>query len=89
MREQHASRETWRLGARRVVGATALQPVERVLRRDHRGDGHAWCSFTLEPYALLIRDAAGWRAIGVDARPIPLATLRAKLDGLDSLLASG
>jgi hypothetical protein len=79
--------ETLQAGAPVVVGAVTLLPVERLVVQGVPGGASTWVSASKEPYALIVRDAAGMRAIGVDARPIPMESLRAGMRGLDAALA--
>lgn len=79
---------TLRAGSPLVIGAVALLPIERSVRRSWGGPAGAGFSITLEPYALVIRDAAGIRAFGVDAGELALDPLRLGVAGLDEALAS-
>jgi hypothetical protein len=47
-----------------------------------------WFSFEKEPYALVVRDANGTRAINVEEVAVSIEELRAKIPGFDDLLAS-
>ena len=63
-----------------------LLPVERVVVRSVRGARQAWLSVTREPYAVVVRDGAGLRALGIDGEAKPLDALREMVPGLDELL---
>ncbi|MBE0690115.1 MAG: hypothetical protein IH587_08350 [Anaerolineae bacterium] len=52
------------------------------------GEMGLWFSFEKEPYALVVRDASGARAVNVAAVAVSIEELRAKIPGFDDLLAS-
>jgi hypothetical protein len=53
-----------------------------------RGARGGWFSIAKEPYALIVRDAGGIRAVSVDATALSLEALREKIRGLDASLES-
>ena len=87
MPERTRRTETLRPGAPVRVGSVTLVPVERVVVRAHAEERLAWCSASKEPFALIVLEDRGARAIGPDAAPIPLEDLRERVPGLDGLLA--
>jgi len=70
------------------VGPVTVLPIERTLLNAYQGDGRLWLSSTKEPYALIVRDAAGTRVLGVSAATVSLAALRELVPELDTMLAS-
>lgn len=87
MREFGGPTETWRAGVPVAVGGTILLPIGRIVRHASVGEGHAWCSFALEPLAVLVRDANGISVLGARGA-VSIAELRDRVPGLDALLAS-
>jgi hypothetical protein len=88
MPERKTHGETLQAGAPITVGALVLVPIERVERHVDIGESGLWFSFEKVPYALVIRDAYGTRAVNVEAVAVSLEELRAKIPGFDALLAS-
>ena len=86
-RNTHNS-ETLQAGVPVTVGALVLVPIERVVRHVDSGELGLWFSFEKEPYALVVRDANGTRAINVEDVAVSIEELRAKIPGFDDLLAS-
>lgn len=80
--------ETLQAGAPVTVGALFLVPIERVVTHVDIGEMGLWFSFEKEPYALVVRDANGTRAVNVEAVAVSIEELRAKIPGFDDLLAS-
>ncbi len=68
------------------VGSVSLLPIERVLVHSDRNAPVAWASAALEPYALIVRDALGIRALDVGAGAVSLEQLRERIPGLDAML---
>lgn len=87
MPEHSRHRETWRVGAPVRVGAVTLAPIERVVIEAEAGALGLWCAAAREPYALVVRDAGGVRAVDAQAGPMSLEALREKVPELDRLLA--
>jgi len=75
-------------GAPLRVGPLAVVPIERMLLNAYQGDGCLWLSSTKEPYALIVRDAAGIRVLGVSAATMSLDALRELVPELDAMLAT-
>ena len=70
-----------------TVGSVTLLPIARIVVHAI-GTTPAWVAASKEPFALVVRDAGGIRALDANARPIPLEELRAKVPGLDALIGS-
>lgn len=77
-----------RPGAPVHIGSITLLPIERVVLRAALGSARVWISAAKEPYALIVRDAAGVWAIDRDAEPVTLEALREKVPELDAGLAA-
>jgi len=88
MPERTSHTETVRAGTPLCIGTVTVLPIERAVVRSDRGALRAWFSAAVEPYALIVRDADGIRAVDAEATPISLEELRQKIPGLDALLAS-
>jgi hypothetical protein len=88
MPERHARIETWRVGTPLTVGAVTLLPIEHIVQHSERSRRHCWLTATKVPYAIVLCDQDGVRAIGADARPIALEQLRQRVPELDAALAS-
>lgn len=85
-RSQHA--EILCAGAAVPVGSVSLLPIERVVLHAQCGDRCWWFAAAKEPYALVLRDAGGIRAVDVHAAAIPIESLRARVPRLDAVLAA-
>ena len=88
MPERNTRTETWHAAPPVTVGSVTLLPIERVVRQSDKGNARVWCLVAREPYALVVRDAGGIRAVDTDATAVPLEELRKKIPELDGLLAS-
>lgn len=88
MPEHGVQSGTLRAGRPLTVGAVTVLPIERTASHADCLGTHAWISFFREPYALVVRDAAGVRALGIGGEAISLERLRASVPGLDALLDS-
>jgi hypothetical protein len=88
MPERSEHTETLRAVAAVLVGAITLLPIERVVLYARCGDRCGWFAAAKEPYALVLRDAGGIRAVDVQAAAIPIETLRARMPRLDAVLAA-
>lgn len=86
MPERTRRTEAVRAGAPLRVGSVTLLPIERVVVRSEVGALGAWFSAAKEPYALVVRDAGGIRALDVGAPAISLEALREEIPGLDAML---
>jgi hypothetical protein len=69
------------------VGSLRLLPLERVVVVGAGDEAAAWIVARRDPWALVIQDAAGTRALAPDGRPIPLEAARRRVPGLDGMLA--
>ncbi len=88
MPERNTHSETLQAGAPITVGALVLVPIELVVRHVDIGEMGLWFSFEKEPYALVVRDANGARAVNVEAVSVSIEELLANIPGLDALLES-
>jgi hypothetical protein len=88
MPERATRTETVRAGTPLRVGSVTLLPVERVVVRSDVGALGAWFTAAREPYALIVRDAGGIRALDAGGAAVSLETLRDAIPGLDAALAS-
>ncbi|UCH18334.1 MAG: hypothetical protein JSW36_04710 [Burkholderiales bacterium] len=88
MSERGRRSEALRAGRPLVVGAVTVVPIERTVIHADRGSTHAWFSIAMEPYALVVRDAAGIRALGTGEVAVSIEQLRHSVPALDALLAS-
>jgi len=77
-----------RAGRTLRVGAVTLLPIERVVLRAGSAASAAWFSAEKEPYAILVHDEGGVRAVGVGPVVVSLADLREKVPGLEDQLAA-
>lgn len=80
--------ETLRAGMPFDVGTVTLLPIERVVMHATRGGMGAWLSVAKTPYAMIVRDADGVRALATDAAGVTLEQLRENIPELDAVLAS-
>jgi hypothetical protein len=88
MPERTTHVETLRAGKPVSVGATTLLPIERVVLHSDRGNARVWFSAAKEPYAVVVRDAGGIRAVDTGALEVSLDELRERIPGFDALLMS-
>ena len=65
-----------------------LVPIERVVRNVDVSEMGLWFSFEKEPYALVVRDANGARAVSVEAVAVSIEELCARIPGFEAFLAS-
>jgi hypothetical protein len=80
--------EAFRAGVPLVVGAVTVVPIGRTVSHADRGRTHAWFSIAIEPYALVVRDPAGLRALGIGEVAVSIEQLRHRVPEIDALLAS-
>ena len=80
--------ETWRAGSRLAFGDVTLLVIEHSVAHAIGVGGGLWCWSAKSPQALVIHDAGGLRAVGIDSAPVPMERLREKVPGLDALLAT-
>lgn len=88
MAETHRAAEALRAGRPLVVGAAYVLPIERIVRHAHAGPGHARCWLAMQPHAVVVLDASGLYAFGVDAAAIDIDELRRAVPGLEDALRS-
>jgi hypothetical protein len=87
MPERARRTETVRAGTPLRVGSVIVLPIERVVVHAAMGALGAWFTAALGPYALVVRDAAGIRAIDIGGGPaVSLEALRQSFPGLDASL---
>lgn len=70
------------------LGSVIVLPIERILRRWDRGDRGAWFLAIKEPYAVIVREAGGMRAIAAAEDAVTLEALRGMIPDLDALLGN-
>ena len=87
MSEKSTFTETLRAGTPVHVGGVTLIPIEHVVLRSEMGIVGAWFSVAKQPYALIVRDAAGIRTVDIDVA-ISLEELHERILELDALLAT-
>jgi uncharacterized spore protein YtfJ len=75
--------EVLRAGEPVRVGSLTLLPIERVVVHASAGARTAWFTAAKEPYALVVRDERGVRAIGVGGAEVSLEALREAIPGLE------
>ncbi len=80
-----------RPGSTLRVGQVTLLAIERVAVRSCHGEAWGWLSAVVEPFAIVVRDPVGARAIGIDGAPMDLGILVERVPGLAAILdrASG
>lgn len=88
MPERNTRIETLQAGTTFTVGSVTVLPIERIVRHANRGNARVWFAVAKEPYALVVRDAGGMRAVDTNASAVSLEQLREKIPGLDAVLAS-
>ena len=88
MRERTSRTETVRAGTPLRIGSVILLPIERVVVHSVMGALGAWFTAAKEPYALVVRDAGGIRALDIGAAAVSLEALREEIPGLDAVLAA-
>ncbi len=88
MPERTGHAGTVRAGTPLRVGSVTLLPIERVVVHSGVGALGAWFTAAKEPYALVVRDAGGIRALDFGATAVSLEALREGIPGLDAVLAS-
>lgn len=86
MLERASHTEAFRVGPPVTFGAVTLLPIERIVLHSDRGSARIWFSAAKEPYALIVRDAGGIRAVDMGAVAVSLEALRERVEGLDAVL---
>lgn len=87
MPDRAARVDTVRAGRPLRVGSVTLFPIVRVVVRAERAGGAAWVFAAREPYALIVRDADGLRAVTI-GETVSLEQLRERIPGIDAVLAA-
>jgi hypothetical protein len=88
MPERKIRTETLRAGIPFAVGSVTLLLIERVAEHAQKSDSGVWFSVAKEPYALVVRDTDGIRAVATDAVEVSIEQLREKIPEFNALLAS-
>ena len=88
MADRCGAGERLHIGRPCLVGDVRLLPIERISVHGQRHVSHTWFSMNKAPYAIVVRDAGGLRAIGADAAELSLDALRQQVPELDAALAS-
>lgn len=88
MRECSTDTESLRPGARIRVGAVTLLPIERLVLHADGCSTCAWFSAAKEPYALIVRDHLGIRAVDGNATAVSIEVLCEDVPGLRAALAT-
>jgi hypothetical protein len=88
MPERKTHTDMLRAGRPFAIGSVTLLPIEHVVMHSDMGNTGVWFSVAKEPYALVVRDADGMRAVDTNAMEVSLEQLRERIPGLDALLAS-
>ncbi len=78
-----------RPGATLRVGPFSVLAIERVVVRSSHGEAWGWLSASVEPFAVVVRDPLGMRAIGLDGAPMELGNLVERVPGLAAILDGG
>lgn len=79
--------ETLRATSPVRVGDVTLVPIERAVIHSDRGEAGCWLGAIKEPFAVILCDAAGVRALAADSTEIPLDDLIQKTPNLAAILA--
>jgi hypothetical protein len=87
MVERKVHTDVVRAGAPVTLGAVALLPIVRTVLRGELAGGRTWIAASKQVHALILRDAAGIRAVDADARPVTIDALRRQLPEIDAWLA--
>lgn len=88
MPERAPKSEIWQAAAPLTIGPLTLLPIEHVVRHQHIGRGQAWYVVSKTPYALVLCDAAGVRAIGPGDSAVSIDEVRLRVPDLDAALAA-
>lgn len=88
MAERTIDKQVVRAGTPVVLGAMILLPIERLVWRADRTSARIWFSMHKEPWALIVQDGDGTRAVDMDAMPLPLEELSRAVPGLNGRLAA-
>ena len=72
MPERYTRTQAFRAGTPLRVGPVTLLPIERLVTHADLGNTRAWFIVSKEPYALVVRDAGGIRAVDTDALSLSL-----------------
>ena len=88
MREASRQAETFCAGAPVRIGVVTLLPIERVVLHANCVGECLWFAAAKEPYALILRDANGLRAVAAEAESVSIETLCAEIPDLGAALAT-
>ena len=86
MAERARPDERLRAGAPLRVGTVTLLVIERAVVRSYVGASWAGIYTAMEPYALVVCDPGGVRALNVEGSTVKLDDLRKRVPEMDVLL---
>jgi len=69
------------------VGDITLVPVERTEILSGKGDAGCWMSASKEPFAVVVCDAGGIRALAIDSSELALDALIEEIPNLAAILS--
>jgi hypothetical protein len=75
-----------RAGNPMVAGGVTLVPIERCLIHSDTGDMGCWLSGQKEPFAIIVCDATGVRALNMKGTETPVEDLVQKITNLGAFL---
>lgn len=75
-----------RVGNTMVVGDVTLVPIARFSIQSDTDTTERWLWGLKEPFAIIVCDAAGIRAYGIESIEIPVESLIQKIPDLDAVL---
>lgn len=87
MPEDKVRAEAMRVRGPLILGPVTLLPIERVALRADRSDARWWFWASIEPHAVVVRDAGGVRALGSEGREVSLEALMTTVPALARALA--
>ncbi len=79
--------ETLRVVSPLRIGSITLVPIARAAIRSDRGAAGCWIGAFTEPYAVVVRDADGMRALGPDSSEMALDVLIEITPNLGAILS--
>jgi uncharacterized spore protein YtfJ len=74
------------MGKRVCVNGTNIIPIEKVYLSNYRLRKGYWLYGSKEPVSIVVCDAHGVRALGIQARGLSLTELISKVPGLEAVL---
>lgn len=73
---------TLKVGNALTINRVTLLPIERISLHTETMNSFRWVIAKKEPYAIILRDSKGERAIDMQGNPVPIETLTQKLPDL-------